>query len=318
MFATKIQSRGLPWPDGTVRGADEVFEFSVCLAPENGDRWLMGIEAYREDRCLYLPASELQGEWLAVQADLMTPAGIGLSWWLRGAWAAFELVERLGDCRVGLSLQARYLAEDHDIIAPPKPAADAMLASARTALDQGRLGSAFDTASRLLAGEGYRIAARQVRAQVLARFGCFDDARRERDALNLLGAPRSPEPALELAMVHPPLDASYRAVAIELQGLPLDDPAVDNHVVRYLYRVDVPSAASGGPWLVRMPELAHGIAGAFELPEQAAWLVRTGAREIEGLWEVQGEPAQDMFLMAVQNGLATTDRWQLANRIRSA
>lgn len=313
MFVTKIQSRGLPWPDGTVRGADEVFEFSFCLAQENGNRWLMGVEAYREDRCLYLPVSELQGEWLAAQADLMTPAGIGLSWWLRGAWAAFELVERLGDCRLGPSLQARYLAEDHDIIAPPKPAAEAMLASARAALDQGRLGSAFDIGSRLLAGEGYRIAARQVRAQVLARFGCLDDARRERDLLDLLGAPRSP--ALEPAVVHPKFDAAYRAVAIELQGLPLDYPAVDNALVRYLYRVDVPRAASGGPWLVRMPELGERTA---ELPEQTVWLTRTGAREIEGRWEVDGEPAQDMFLMAVQNGLATTDRWQLANRIRSA
>ncbi len=94
-------------------------------------------------------------------------------------------------------------------------------------------------------------------------------------------------------------------MAVELQGLPLDDPAVDNPLVRYLYRIDVPSAAGGGPWLVRMPE-------------QTAWLVRTGAREIEGLWQVQGEPAQEAFIMAVQNGLAATDRWQLANRIRSA
>ena len=317
MFVAKIQSRGLPGPDGTVRGADQVFEFSFCLAQENGDRWLMGAPSYREDRCLYLPVSELQGEWLAVQADLMTAAGIELSWWLRGAWAAFELVERLGDCRIGPSLQARYLAEDHDIIAPPKPAADAMLANARAALDQGKLGSAFDIASRLLAGEGYRIAARTCRARVLDRFGCFEDARRERDMLALLGAPRSPEPAIELAMVYPRLDASYRAVAIELQGLPLDYPAVDNHLVRYLYRVDVPRAPSGGPWLVRMPE-AEGIAGAAELPEQSSWLVRTGVREIEGLWQVDGEPAQEVFIMAVQNGLATTDRWQLANRIRSA
>lgn len=315
MFVTKIQSRGLPWPDGTVRGADEVFEFSVCLAQENGNRWLMGIEAYREDRCLYLPASELQGEWLAVQADLMTPAGIELSWWLRGAWAAFELVERLGDCRLGPSLQARYQAEDHDIIAPPKPAADAMLASARAALDQGKFGSAFDVGSRLLAGEGYRIAARQVRAQVLERFGCFEDARRERELLSLLGAPRSPGPAREPAVIHPTLDAAYRAVAIELQGLPLDYPEVDNPLVRYLYRIDVPRAPGGGPWLVRMPELGEMSA---ELPEQTTWLARTGAREIEGSWQVQGEAAQDGLLMAVQNGLATTDRWQLANRIRSA
>lgn len=320
MFVTTIQSRGLPWPDGSIRGAGEVFDFSFCLAEENRNRWLMGIESWREDRVTYLPVSALQGEWLDAQADLMTAAGIELSWWLRNPWAAFELVERLGACRIGATLQERLLAEDQDIIAPTSPEAESMLVAAHEALAGGRYALAFDLATRLLAGEGFRARARQVRERVLDRFGCFDDAVRERDKLALLGASRLPEHALSMASASPSLSPCYRAVAIELQGLPLDYPALDNYLVRYLYRLDIPAAGSDLPWLVRMPEQACDIGGetAPELQEQETWLHRTSARQLDGRWEVAGEATQDAFLAALQNGLATADRWELAGRIRRA
>ncbi len=320
MFLAKIQSQGLPYPDGSIREPDTVFEFSFCLAEENGYRWLMGIEAIREDRVLYLPQSELQGEWVDAQSDLMQPSGIELSWWFRNACSAFEFVERLGACRIGPSLQERYIAGDGDIIAPPPEIAEEMLAGSLAALEQNRHAQAFDIATRLLAGEGFRARARQVRERVLSRFGCFDDAQRERDILALLGEKALPEHPLATGCVCPPISPLHRAVAVELQGLPLDYPAVENHLVRYLYRIDIPRDTVALPWQVKTIEIPYGVSGETipELPEQETWLRRTGTRRANGIWEVEGEAAQDAFIMALQNGLATTDRWGLLARIKRA
>ena len=71
MFATTIQSQGLPGPEGVTREAGERFEFSLCLAEQNGNRWLLGIPSLREDRVTYLPTSEAQGAWVDEQSDLM-------------------------------------------------------------------------------------------------------------------------------------------------------------------------------------------------------------------------------------------------------
>lgn len=314
MFTTKILAQGLPYPDGTVRDAQTTFEFSFCLAESNGNRWLMGIDAIREDRVTYLPVSEAQGIWIDQQADLMIGAGMELSWWFRDAHAAFEFVERLGACRIGPSLQERFTAEGGDIIAPPPASAEAMLDRALAALDANHNAQAFDLASRLLAGEGFRGRARQIRERVLARFGCVDDAQRERDIIALLGD-TVPLPT-ETTATSPALVSGYRAVAIELQGLPLDYPAVENFLVRYLYRVDVPHASVTAPCWIRMPMRADSALQA-ELPEQVAWLARTGATLTDGNWTFAGEAGHDAFISAIQNGLACTDRWGIMNRIRA-
>lgn len=312
MFTTKIHAQGLPYPDGSVRDAHTIFEFSFCLAEENGNRWLMGIDSIREDRVTYLPASEAQGSWIDQQADLMIEAGIELSWWFRNTHAAFEFVERLGACRIGPSLQERFMADGGDIIAPPTPVAEDMLARAQAALTAGRHALAFDIATRLLVGEGFRQRARQLRERVLTGFGCHADAQRERDILALLGGKAMP--VCDAYTVFPPLDNHCRAVAIELQGLPLDYPAVENFLVRYLYRVDVPHGHADAPCLIQMPMLVDSTQP--ELPEQAVWLSRTGAMQHNGRWSFIGEAGLDAFISAIQNGLACSDRWGIMGRIR--
>lgn len=313
MFTTQILSQGLPYPDGSVHEAQTVFTFYFCLAEENGNRWLMGIDSIREDRVTYLPVSEAQGTWIDQQADLMIDAGMELSWWFRNAHAAFEFVERLGACRIGPTLQERFVAAGGDIIAPPLPVAEAMLSRALAALEARHHGQAFDIATRLLAGEGFRSRARQIRERVLMRFGCFDDAQRERQILALLGETAA-LPAESFA-ASPSLASEHRAVAVELQGLPLDYPAVENFLVRYLYRVDVPRDNETAPCLIRMPMQAESPQQP-ELPEQAAWLARTGATLSDGNWTLTGEAGLDAFISAIQNGLACTDRWGIMNRIR--
>ena len=323
MFLTTIQSQGLPWPDGTVRSTETVFDFLFCLAEENQNKWLMGIASVREDRSYYAPVSESQGEWVDAQADLLVRSGHELNWYLRNPHAAFELVERLGTCRIGPSLQDRYVAAGHDVIAPPLKIAEQMLATALAALAQNRDAQAFDVATRLLCAEGFRPRARQIRERVLTRFGCFDDAQRECDVLALLAAAEPSPTAVDSRSINPPLRTHYRAVAVELQGLPLDYPAVENHLVRYLYRIDVPRTShdmSSLPWLVSMPAVSDGSGSgtAAELAEQETWLARTGATRHEGTWEVRGEAAEEVFVAAVQDGLATTDRWGLRAHINAA
>ncbi|CAN5181801.1 hypothetical protein BH11PSE11_BH11PSE11_19210 [soil metagenome] len=322
MFLTKIQSHGLPRPDGSVGNAQTLFEFSFCLAEENDNKWLMGVDFIREDRCTYWPVSQEQGVWIDAQEDLMRESGLELSWFFHNAAAAFEFVERLGACRIGPSLQDRYVAGGGDIIAPPLKVAEEMHAAALDALEKNLHAQAFDRATRLLAAEGFRPRARQIREQVLSRFACFDAARRERDILALLGEQPTPQHALTFGSVTPPIGDGYRAVAVELQGLPLQYPALENHLTRYLYRIDVPMDihAPHLPWLVRMPEVPYGLSGEHlpEMPEQETWLTRTGASHIEGIWQVQGEAAQEALIAAFDNGLATTTRWGLLRDVKLA
>lgn len=337
VFQADIHTQGLPWPTGAITEPDTRFVFSFCLAEANDNRWLMSIDAVREDRVLYLPASASQGEWLDAQADLLQPAGMGLSWWFRHAHAAFELVERLGSCRIGPTLQARFVAAGGDLIAPPLQVANDMLARARQALQSQRLGLAFDIASRLLVAEGFRPRARQIRAQVLALLGCRVDALQELDRIRLLGDKAlSPLPCTPPAGI-PPLPAPYHAVALELQGLPLHYPAVENSLLRYVFRLDVPTAHPGLPdarlpWRIHLPQVAGSEADRSEAdnppcagplqpeyPEQAAWLAaHCPVQATEEGWTLSGEAAQEDFIAAVQNGLACSDRWGLLRRIHRA
>jgi len=236
MFATTIQSQGLPGPEGVTREAGERFEFSLCLAEQNGNRWLLGIPSLREDRVTYLPTSEAQGAWVDEQSDLMVPAGIGLSWWFHDACAAFEFVERLGPSRQGATLQERYLEQGHDLIAPPRKTAEELLGRAQEALGAQACASAFDLATRLLVAEGFRLQARRLRWQVLLTLGCADAAAREQGILDLLGAPKGTGAPPSPAPLPLPVAPGHRAVAVELQGLPLRAPAIENALSRYLFR----------------------------------------------------------------------------------
>jgi hypothetical protein len=312
MFATTIQSQGLPGPEGVTREAGERFEFSLCLAEQNGNRWLLGIPSLREDRVTYLPTSEAQGAWVDEQSDLMVPAGLGLSWWFHDACAAFEFVERLGPCRQGATLQERYLEQGHDLIAPPRKTAEELLGRAQEALGAHACASAFDLATRLLVAEGFRLQARRLRWQVLLTLGCADAAAREQGILDLLGAPKGPGAPPSPAPLPLPVAPGHRAVAVELQGLPLRAPAIENALSRYLFRLDVPPA---GPLLVRFP-LTSALEP--ERPEQANWLPGAGATCVGTTWSLRDDDAVERFVSAAQASLRGLNRWSLSSRIRRA
>ncbi len=267
----ELLTKGLPNPDGTVTHPDRTYRFP-CGTLGTG-QWVIGVPSYQEDSAFWAPEDWDQLAWVQQQSDLTGELRWDNAAELAEA-AAFELVERMGSCLVGPSLEERYVGAGGDVVAPPTQVAAAVMHEARVFLGSGNAAKAFDLATRMLVSREQRVHARRLRAEILWRFGCVEDARIEGDRVRLLGGPPN-DPAW--GAVPPgtvPSLVGSRAVAVELQGLPLEGGGVEEHLVRYLFRVEVTPGTAGAT----VTPLARwsGVQGevAAQLQEQAAWLAR--------------------------------------------
>jgi hypothetical protein len=298
----EIVTKGLPNPDGTVANPGRTYRFP-CATIGQGT-WAMGVPSYQEDRCFWAPEDWDQLAWVQQQGDLTGELRWDNAAELTDA-EAFELVERMGACVVGPSLEARYVEAGGDVIAPPPQVASSVMHEARVFFGSGNTAKAFDLATRMLVSREQRVHARRLRAEILWRFGCVEDARIEGDRVRLLGGP--PNDA-EWASVPPgavPSLVEARAVAVELQGLPLEGGGVEGHLVRYLFRVEITAGAAGAT----VAPLARwsGVQGevAAQLPEQAEWLSRaTGVgADSQGQWALPDDRAVVDFVFRAERCL---------------
>jgi hypothetical protein len=271
VWGFELLTKGLPNPDGTVTHPGRTYRFP-CATRGTG-QWVIGVPSVQEDSAFWAPEDWDQLAWVQQQHDLTGELRWDNAAELTDA-EAFELVERMGACVVGQGLEARYVEAGGDVIAPPSQVAASIMHEARVFLGSGNTAKAFDLATRMLASREQRVHARRLRAEILWRFGCVEDARIEGDRVRLLGGP--PNEA-EWANVPPgavPALVEARAVAMELQGLPLEGGGVEGHLVRYLFRVEVTPGAAGAT--VAPIARWSGVQGevSTQLPEQAEWLSR--------------------------------------------
>jgi hypothetical protein len=298
----ELLTKGLPHPDGTVTHPDRTYRFP-CGTLGTG-QWVLGVPSYQEDSAFWAPEDWDQLAWVQQQHDLTGELRWDNAAELTDA-EAFELVERMGACLVGPSLEARYVEAGGEVIAPPPQVAASVMHEARVYLGSGHTAKAFDLATRMLVSREQRVHARRLRAEILWRFGCVEDARIEGERVRLLGGP--PNDA-EWSQVPPgavPSLVEARAVALELQGLPHEGGGVEEHLVRYLFRVEVTPGASGST----VAPLARwsGVQGevSAQLPEQAEWLSRvTGvSADSQAQWTLPSDRAVVDFVFRAERCL---------------
>jgi hypothetical protein len=270
-FHVELLAKGLPNPDGSVANPGRTYRFP-CATLGTG-QWVVAVPSYQEDSAFWAPEDWDQLAWVQQQGDLTGELRWDNAAELTDA-EAFEFAERMGACLVAPSLEARYVEAGFDVIAPPPQVAASVMHEARVFLGSGNTAKAFDLATRMLVSREQRVHARRLRAEILWRFGCVEDARIEGDRVRLLGGP--PNDA-EWSQVPPgavPSLVEARAVALELQGLPHEGGGVEGHLVRYLFRVEVTPGVSGAT----VAPLARwsGVQGevSAQLAEQAEWLSR--------------------------------------------
>jgi hypothetical protein len=294
----ELQTKGLPNPDGTILHPGRTYRFS-CGTLGTG-RFVIGIPSYREDPAFWAPEDWDQLHWLQQHADLTGELRGDNTAELADA-AAFELVERMGACVVGPSLEARYVDAGGDVIAPPPAVAAAIMDEARVSLGTGQTAKAFDLATRMLASREQRVHARRLRAEVMWRLGCVEDATIEGDRARLLGGPpNKPEWAAVPPGVAPAL-VGARAVAMELLGLPVPGGGVEEHLVRFLFRVEVTAGVQGATVAPLVRGSGAPGEGAAQSPQQASWLsVVTGVQaDSECRWALPDDRAVvDLVLRA--------------------
>ncbi|MCA2979660.1 MAG: hypothetical protein INH41_07925 [Myxococcaceae bacterium] len=289
-WSFELLARGLPTTDGAVANPGRTYRFP-CAAAE-GHGWSLGVPSVREDRTFWAPEDWDQLRWVEQQSDLTGELSAENTATLTDA-AAFEFAERLGGCLVGPSLEERFVLAGGDVIAPPAAVAGAVMDDAHRHLADGRAAKAFDLATRMLASREQRAAARRLRAEVLEAHGCVEDARLEWGRARLLGG-ATVAPAFGAAPAHDePARERTRAVALELQGLPREDGGVDEHLVRFLFRVEVTKGVAGATVAPLADPPGDPGAGAPPPRAQAAWLSRVTGRgpDDAGRWPLDDERA---------------------------
>jgi hypothetical protein len=144
-----------------------------------------------------------------------------------------------------------------------------------------------------------------------------EDARIEGERVRLLGGPANePEWGAVPAGTVPPL-VGARASALELQGLPLEGGGVEEHLVRYLFRVEVTPGAPGAT----VTPLArwYGVQGEVseQLPEQGRWLSRvTGVvPDSQCQWHLDDDGALGELVYRAERCLRGRTRQELARTL---